>query len=76
MVRRFSQRRSAGSEEGSVGGREEPELGRYERMVRSWVKQSTSVAARLSIVPFVQCMLGPPRSVKERPSSNVAPDGC
>jgi len=27
-------------------------------------------------VPFVQCIEGPPRSVKERPSSNVAPIFC
>lgn len=37
------------------------------------MKHSASLAARLSIVPFVQCIDGPPRSVKERPSSNVAP---
>lgn len=47
--------------------------GEHTRTVRSWSKASNSVAARLSIVPLVQCMLGPPRSVNDRSSSNVAP---
>jgi hypothetical protein len=43
------------------------------RIVRSWLKHSASLAARLSMVPLVQCIAGPPRSLKVRPSSNVAP---
>jgi hypothetical protein len=54
-------------------------MGRFEiQETKFWRKGQTKMKGTLSltIVPFVQCIDGPPRSVKERPSSNVAPGFC
>lgn len=62
-----------GSSHSTMGGSFDwPQLGKYESTFLICSKHSASFAAKLSIVPFVQWILGPPRSRSVRSSSNVA----